>query len=170
VLKSPLSHNQWVYSGVPTSRFMTQESGQDVIGRLGGIDINRDGRVINLVVVGSSRCYDYSIVEHAIDQWIAEEASPDLIITGGASGVDFLAERWADNHNIPFAVFTEEWNSPRRGLQDEGRKEAPNSLTQQLLSAATHIIAFPSPTSKWTTVVIDMAADLNIPCKIVNVD
>jgi len=121
-------------------------------------------------VVGSSRCYDYSIVEDAIDQWISEEALPDLIITGGASGVDFLAERWADNHNIPFAVFSEEWNTPRHGLEDEGRKEAPNSLTKRLISAATHIIAFPSPTSKWTTVVIEMAAGLDIPCKIVNVD
>ena len=162
--------SQWVYSGVPTSQPMTQESGRDVIGRLGGMDINQDGRVINLVVVGSSRCYDYSIVEDAIDQWISEEASPDLIITGGASGVDFLAERWADNHNIPFAVFSEEWNTPRHGLEDKGRKEAPNSLTKRLISAATHIIAFPSPTSKWTTVVIEMAAGLDIPCKIVNVD
>ena len=110
---------------------MAAEAGSDVIGRLGGKDLNQDGRIINLVVVGSSRFYDYSIVEEAMDEWSADEAHPDLIITGGASGVDYLAERWADNNNIAFAVFSEEWNAPRVGLEDGGRDAAPTSLTEQ---------------------------------------
>ena len=97
---------------------MENEAGSDVIVRLAGKDLNQDGRIINLVVVGSSRFYDYSLVEDAMDQWTTEEAHPDLVITGGASGVDYLAERWADNHNIPYAVLSEEWNAPRLGLED----------------------------------------------------
>ena len=89
---------------------MEKHIGKEVIARLGGKDLNKDGRVINLVIVGSSRFYDFSIVEQAIDEWAGEEAHPDLIITGGASALDYLAERWADNHNIPFAVFSEAWN------------------------------------------------------------
>ncbi len=149
---------------------MTTKSGSDVIVRLGGKDLNQDGRVINLVVVGSSRFYDFSIVEAEMDKWAMDEAYPDLIITGGASGVDYLAERWADNNHIPFAVFTEEWEAPRSGLEDKGRKEAPNSLTNNLLSSATHVLAFPSPTSKWTKIVIEMASEKNIPCRIINVE
>ena len=126
---------------------MEKEAGSDVIGRLGGIDLNQDGRVINLVVVGSSRFYDYSIVEEVIDEWASEEAHPDLVITGGASGVDYLAERWADNNNVQYAVLSEEWNAPRTGLEDQGRASAPTSLTNQLLEAATHVLAFPSPTA-----------------------
>ena len=149
---------------------MAAEAGSDVIGRLGGKDLNQDGRIINLVVVGSSRFYDYSIVEEAMDEWSADEAHPDLIITGGASGVDYLAERWADNNNTPFAVFSEEWNAPRSGLEDEGRAAAPTSLTNQLLDVATHVLAFPSPTSKWTNVVVAMADAMEIPVKVVNIE
>ena len=43
---------------------------------------------------------------------------PDLVITGGASGVDYLAERWAENNNVPHVVFNEEWGIPREGLED----------------------------------------------------
>jgi hypothetical protein len=149
---------------------MENEAGSDVIGRLGGIDLNQDGRIINLVVVGSSRFYDYGLVEDAMDQWTSEEAHPDLVITGGASGVDYLAERWADNHNVQYAVFSEEWNAPRSGLEDDGREEAPTSLTNQLLEAATHVLAFPSPTSKWTHVVIEMAEAMDIPVTVINVE
>jgi len=149
---------------------MANEAGSDVIGRLGGKDLNQDGQIINLVVVGSSRFYDYSIIEDAMDEWARNEAHPDLIITGGASGVDYLAERWADNNNIAFAVFNEEWNAPRAGLEDGGRGEAPTSLTNRLLETATHILAFPSPTSKWTHVVISMAEELGIPVTTVHVD
>jgi|TARA_B100000530_G_C15771314_1_gene413642 hypothetical protein len=149
---------------------MTGDGGRELIVRLGGKDLNKDGRIINLVVVGSSRFYDYSIVEEALDDWVKSEANPDLVITGGASGVDYLAERWADNHNVPHAVFSEAWNAPRSGLEDQGRKEAPTTLTNELLSAATHIIAFPSPTSKWTEIVIEMAENRNIPCVVVRVD
>ena len=149
---------------------MAAEAGSDVIGRLGGKDLNRDGRIINLVVVGSSRFYDYSIVEEAMDEWSADEAHPDLIITGGASGVDYLAERWADNNNIAYAVFSEEWNAPRAGLEDGGRDAAPTSLTERLLDAATHVLAFPSQTSKWTNVVIAMAEAMEIPVKIVPIE
>ena len=149
---------------------MAAEAGSDVIGRLGGKDLNQDGRIINLVVVGSSRFYDYSIVEEAMDEWSADEAHPDLIITGGASGVDYLAERWADNNNIAYAVFSEEWNAPRAGLEDGGRDAAPTSLTERLLDAATHVLAFPSQTSKWTNVVIAMAEAMEIPVKIVPIE
>jgi len=149
---------------------MAKEAGSEVIGRLGGKDLNQDGRIINLVVVGSSRFYDFSIVEEAMDEWAEEEAHPDLIITGGASGVDYLAERWADNNNIAFAVFSEEWNAPRAGLEDGGRDAAPTSLTNQLLDAATHVLAFPSNTSKWTNVVIAMAEAMDIPVKVVPIE
>ncbi|MEE2748285.1 MAG: SLOG family protein [Candidatus Thermoplasmatota archaeon] len=149
---------------------MTKEAGSDVIGRLGGKDLNEDGRIINLVVVGSSRFYDFSIIEGEMDKWAEEEAHPDLIITGGASGVDYLAERWADNNNIAFAVFSEEWNAPRSGLEDGGRAAAPTSLTNQLLDVATHVLAFPSPTSKWTNVVIAMAEAMGIPVKVVHIE
>ena len=81
-----------------------------------------------------------------------------------------MAERWADNNSIPIAVFSEEWNDPNRGLQDRGRKEAPNTLTEKILDGASHILAMPSSTSKWTRIVIEQAGGRGIPTDVHEVD
>ena len=137
---------------------MAGTSGQDTVVRLGSQDLNRDGEIINLAIVGSSRFYDFMIFEGVVESWIDENGYPDMIIVGGASGVDYMAERWADNNSVPIAVFTEEWSNPSRSLVDSGRAEAPNTLTEKILNGASHILAMPSPTSKWTRIVIDRAA------------
>ena len=144
--------------------------GQDVIERLGSRDLNYDGEIINLAIVGSSRYYDYSNFESLIDSWIEMNGYPDLIIVGGASGVDYMAERWAVNNSIAIAIFSEEWDDPRRGLEDRGRPEAPNSLTEKILKSSSHILAMPSATSKWTSVVIREAKERRIPIEIHELD
>ena len=149
---------------------MADTSGGEVVDRLGGKDLNKGGRIVNLAIVGSSRFYDYGLVEEAIEEWIGVEANPDLVIVGGASGVDYLAERWCDNNNVDIAVFSEEWDDPGRSLQDKGRKEAPNTLTAKILNGASHILAMPSSTSKWTRIVIEQAGERGIPTDIHEVD
>lgn len=137
-------------------------TGAATVERLAGRDLNRDGRVINLVICGNSRFYNYEWLEEQLELWIEQNAHPDLIIIGGASGVDFLVERWANNHAIPMAIFSEAWNEPRRGLEDTGRPEASPDLGDKMLEHATHVIAFPGPKSKWTTIMIKRALELNI--------
>ena len=148
------------------SSTMRDGVGQDVIERLGSRDLNDDGEIINLAIVGSSRYYDYSKFESLIDSWIEMNGYPDLIIVGGASGIDYMAERWAVNNSIDIAIFSEEWDDPRRGLEDRGRPEAPNSLTEKILKSSSHILAMPSATSKWTRVVIREAEERRIPIEI----
>ena len=138
---------------------MTSGTGQNVIESLGKKDLNQDGNIINLAIVGSSRFYDFQIFEELIENWVDDNGYPDLIIVGGASGVDYMAERWADNNSTPIAIFSEEWGDPNRTLRDRGRSEAPNSLTEKILKSATDILAIPSPTSKWTRIVIEMAKE-----------
>ena len=150
----------------PVSSAMRDSVGQDVVERLGSRDLNDDGEIINLAIVGSSRYYDYSNFESLIDSWIEMNGYPDLIIVGGASGVDYMAERWAVNNSIAIAIFSEEWDDPRRGLEDRGRPEAPNSLTEKILKSSSHILAMPSATSKWTRVVIREAKERRIPIEI----
>ncbi|MDB3855779.1 DUF2493 domain-containing protein [Euryarchaeota archaeon] len=144
--------------------------GQNVVDLLGKRDLNLDGNVINLAIVGSSRFYDYEIFENLIEDWVDVNGYPDLVIVGGASGVDYMAERWADNNSTPIAVFTEEWNDPNRTLRDRGRPEAGNTLTKKILNAATDILAIPSKTSKWTRIVIEMAMEMKIPTTIYEID
>ena len=43
------------------------------------------------------------------------------------------------------------------------RGEAPTDLTDKLLDAATHVLAFESKTSKWTTIVAEMANEIGLP-------
>jgi hypothetical protein len=149
---------------------MAPRFGQNVVDSLGRKDLNQDGNIINLAVVGSSRFYDFEIFEELIEDWVNKNGYPDMIIVGGASGVDYMAERWADNNSIPIAIFSEEWDDPNRTLRDRGRSEAPNSLTQKILKSATDILAIPSSTSKWTRIVIEMANEQKIPLTIYEID
>ena len=154
----------------PVGTTMRDGVGQDVIERLGSRDLNDDGEIINLAIVGSSRYYDYSNFESLIDSWIEMNGYPDLIIVGGASGIDYMAERWAVNNSIDIAIFSEEWDDPRRGLEDRGRPEAPNSLTEKILKSSSHILAMPSATSKWTRVIFREAKERRIPIQIQELD
>ena len=43
---------------------MVVDAGQDVVDSLGKKDLNLDGNVINLAIVGSSRFYDFEIFEN----------------------------------------------------------------------------------------------------------
>ncbi|OUV40809.1 MAG: hypothetical protein CMA18_007910 [Methanobacteriota archaeon] len=149
---------------------MSGTTGEAKLSRLGAKDLNNDGRIINLVIAGSSRFYDYSVIEEILDQWIEIEDFPDLIIVGGASGVDYLAERWATNNNIEFIMFSEFWDQPRPGLKDSGRGEASLDLTEKLLESATHVLTFLSSESKWTKLVADEAHDRGIPTYVHHLD
>ena len=110
------------------------------------------------------------MVQGEIEKWISKTGFPDMIVVGGASGVDYMAERWADNNLVPIAIFSEEWDDPRRSLIDRNRAEAPNSLTEKILRSATHILAMPSPTSKWTRIVIEGAEKIGIPTNVVELE
>ena len=76
----------------------TPNTGAEALDRLAGRDLNNDGRIVNLIICGNSKFYDYAWLENAIEDWVKYNGYPDLIILGGASGVDYLAERWADNN------------------------------------------------------------------------
>ena len=154
----------------PLRPIMARPAGQDTVERLGSRDLNLDGEIINLAIVGSSRFYDFMVFEGAVESWVEENGYPDMIIVGGASGVDYMAERWADNNSVPLAVFTEEWSDPNRSLVDRGRTEAANTLTEKILRGASHILAMPSPTSKWTRIVIEQATSRGIPTDVHEVE
>ena len=66
---------------------MTSGIGQNIVDSLGKKDLNQDGNIINLAIVGSSRFYDFQIFEELIENWVDDNGYPDLIIVGGASGV-----------------------------------------------------------------------------------
>ena len=80
-----------------------------MVERLGSQDLNRDGEIINLAIVGSSRFYDFWVFEDVVGRWVDENGYPDLVIVGGASGVDYMAERGPTTTQYPSPC------SPRSG-------------------------------------------------------
>ena len=98
------------------------------VGGLAGKDLNKDGKIINLIVCGNSKFYDFSFFEDEMNMWCKYNGYPDVIILGGASGVDYLAERWADNNNIPVAVFTEAWDAPRPNSAEDSGRPKPSPI------------------------------------------
>ena len=77
---------------------------------------------MKLAIVGSRDYSDYSFFCVQVEQFLAGRR-PDLIISGGASGIDSLAERYAREHDLPLQVFAADWRrfgksaGPRRKLQ-----------------------------------------------------
>ena len=62
--------------------FMADDAntGAATVERLAGRDLNQDGKVINLVICGNSRFYNYEWIEDQLEQWTQEYDYPDLII------------------------------------------------------------------------------------------
>jgi hypothetical protein len=147
-----------------TTMVRVKKTGAEVLDELAGKDLNKSGLVVNLVICGNSKFYDYSWLEEQLENWVLYNEYPDLVILGGASGVDFIAERWADNNNIPIAVFSEAWATPRPNKSnDTGRPEAKASLAKKMLKRATHVLAFPGPDSVWTKRMEGIARAQGIP-------
>ena len=71
----------------------TTPTGSEVLEALAGKDLNKDGKIINLIVCGNSKFYDFSFFEDEMNMWCKYNGYPDVIILGGASGIDYLAER-----------------------------------------------------------------------------
>ena len=98
------------------------------------------------------------------------EGNLDLLKKAYQSAVELGAELAAKSRKqdpklffTQFVVFSDMWENPRPGLEDSGRGEAPTDLTDKLLDAATHILAFESKTSKWTKIVAEMANEIGLP-------
>lgn len=87
-----------------------------------------------LAIVGS-RTFNGSIEIHVTDFIVKYGMKPVLIVSGGAVGVDALAEKYAKKHNIPFKAFLPDWKG--KG------KSAGVQRNLDIVKACTHMIAFP---------------------------
>jgi len=64
--------------------------------------------MLKLAVVGSRSFDDYELVKKFLDAYKAQ--TPELIlVSGGASGADSLAERYAEENNLQIIVFKPDW-------------------------------------------------------------
>jgi predicted Rossmann-fold nucleotide-binding protein len=63
-----------------------------------------------LIVAGSRNCTDYNIVQEAIELGLKElEISPSIILSGDATGVDRLGEKYAKENGINCVKYLPRW-------------------------------------------------------------
>lgn len=106
-------------------------------------------------IVGTRTFTDYNIFKQNLPDDI------DIIISGGATGTDQLAERYAKEKAIPIIIHKPQWNT-------YGKAAGPirNKL---IVDDADAVIAFWDYQSKGTKSSIDIANQLNKPIIIVDI-
>ena len=113
-----------------------------------------------MAVVGYRNYNDYDHIKRELD-FFNSKRKIDLIVSGGCTGVDTLAERWADENDVPKKILLPIKTLGKRSyaLRDQG-----------IVDHSTHMIAFPSNQGKGTQITIEMARKKNIKLRVVNID
>lgn len=67
--------------------------------------------MMHIIIAGSRNFNDYSVVEKEMMNYIGKFIGKleIEIISGGATGVDALGERFAHEHNLPLRIVPADW-------------------------------------------------------------
>jgi hypothetical protein len=113
------------------------------------------------VAIIGSRDYDnflvlYQFVEEALAEW---NVHPTRIVSGGATGVDTMARRYANKKNIEMLEFLPHGN----GSNPWHERNA------EIIDHADYVIAFPSVEGKGTQHAMRLAQEANKKLKVFNI-
>lgn len=109
---------------------------------------------MRLAIIGSRSAAGIDIAAHL-------PFFPDVIVSGGAKGVDTLARVYAIENNIPLVEFLPKYDT-------YGRR-APILRNIQIVDNCDFLLAFWNGTSRGTKFTIDYAKKKGVPCKIVKI-
>jgi len=116
---------------------------------------------MKLAIVGSRNYNNYLGFKTILCSYLKGKV-PIMIISGGAKGVDSLAERYAKEKDIEIKIFYPEWSI-------YGRKAGPmrNLL---IVKECTHMLALPSQSGKGTQNSIKLVGIMNKPVFVCYID
>lgn len=80
-------------------------------------DMTMTKHVIKLAVVGGRNFTDYPLLCREVAGY-----SPDMIVSGGASGADTLAKRYAEEHHKAYLEFPADWKTYGRAAGPKRNK------------------------------------------------
>lgn len=106
---------------------------------------------MKVAIVGSRTITDYNMIENVVIAFQTNEGQITEIVSGGARGVDTLAEKLANRHNIPIKVFPADW--------DAYGKSAGYRRNRDIVDRADVVFAFWDGKSKGTKHSIDLAKE-----------
>jgi len=92
---------------------------------------------VKTAVIGSRGISNYEIVEDVLKKYTISS-----IISGGATGVDTLAEQYATKNNIPLTIFKPDWK--------QFKKAAGPIRNRVIVDESEQVVAFWDGKSKGT--------------------
>jgi len=104
---------------------------------------------MKISVVGSRAFDDYKLLRETLDEY-----DIDLIVSGGATGADSLAERYAKEENINTMIFKPDWKTHG--------KAAGFIRNRDIVVNGNLVVAFWDGVSKGTLSSINIARKMNI--------
>ncbi len=118
-------------------------------------------KIFNCCICGCRDFIDYDFLKEKC-LFLLKNKLPDVcIISGGARGVDTLAEQFAKEFNLDLKIFKADWDK-------YGRAAGPKR-NEQMVLVADGVIAFWDYKSKGTKTTIDFCKKHNVNCKIINI-
>lgn len=117
---------------------------------------------MNLAIVGYRYFNDYNKFKTIVDNYIKENGVPEYIVSGGAMGVDTMAEKYAKEKNIKVKVFKPDW-------QKFG-KAAGILRNTDIVANSTHVLALPSLKSVGTYDTINKAKNSNKSVTVITIE
>lgn len=120
--------------------------------------------MISVAIIGSRLFNDYDLLEKTVEQQCKEWdiTNIDFIVSGGCKGADKLGERFAKDHNIKTMILLPDWK--------KYGKSAGFRRNVDIISNATHVIAFPSKQGTGTQHSIKLAQKNAKPICVVDFD
>lgn len=110
----------------------------------------------HLAVVGSRTFTDYELLSATLSK---VKTPIHRIVSGGARGADSLAERYAEDNDIPVFICVPDWKA-------HGNK-APLLRNQTIVNLADALIAFWDGESRGTKHTLNLARKRDIPVHII---
>lgn len=108
---------------------------------------------MKIAIVGCQYYTNYIYFKQTLNKWINYNGNITTIISGGALGVDSLAEKYAKEYNINLIVHSADWT--------KYGKNAGLIRNTLIVNDCDKVIAFPSKTSKGTWNTINQAKNKN---------
>ena len=118
------------------------------------------------LVVGSRTITDYNYIKETLDYFL-QNKSEITIVSGGARGVDSLAERYAKEHNYELKIFPADWDKYGKSAGYIRNDEMHKYISQ---FSDRGIVAFWDGKSKGTAHNFGLATKYDTPIKIVRME
>lgn len=113
---------------------------------------------MKVAIVGSRTITDYDLVKVAI-KW--SDFAVTEIVSGGAKGVDTLAERYAKENKLPITIFKPDWNT--YGMSAGFRRN------KDIIESVEAVIVVWDGQSRGSKHSIGLAKKYNKPCYILQI-